>query len=110
VRNSQKLITWFRQQNLFTKCGQSRSLALKWTGFEIPNENIDEDDIVTDAVFFFRANEHGLYLDTMLFYPLEKGGCKNVVVNSEDIKYQIIGDKLLKWETGWVDKYPTATM
>ncbi|MTQ81596.1 hypothetical protein [Ruthenibacterium lactatiformans] len=100
-----KLLTAFRKETLFASRQSHLCLALKWTGFEIPNTDLDEDDIKTDAVFFFRGNIDGMYLDSMLFYPLEAGGCKNCFLDADDAKFHYTAQgKMTHWETGWTEK------
>lgn len=100
-----KLLTAFRKETLFASRQSHLCLALKWTGFEIPNEDLEEDDIKTDAVFFFHGNIDGMYLDSMLFYPLADGGCKNCYLDASDVKYQYTAQgKMTHWETGWTEK------
>lgn len=99
------LLMAFRRKTLFAKKRDHICLALKWTGFKIPNEDFDEDDIKTDAVFFFRGDIDGMYLDSMLFYPLENGGCDNCFLDASDIKYHFNAQgKMTRWETGWTAK------
>ena len=46
-----------------------------------------------------------MYLDSMLFYPLEDGGCKNCYLDASDAKYQYTAQgKMTHWETGWTEK------
>lgn len=51
------------------------------------------------------GNIDGMYLDSMLFYPLEAGGCKNCFLDADDAKFHYTAQgKMTHWETGWTEK------
>jgi len=100
-----RVLSAFRRATLFCKPWESKKLALLWKGFETPAATPDEDDIVNDAVFFFRGYEGGIRMDTLLFYPVKDGGCRRVSLNHDDIKYIVdYNGNVLPWKEGFIEK------